>query len=168
MPPKPSCVCGKCPTCYFRTKQRESRLKRKTELKRTPIKRSSKLIARNVPVKKKRSKPRRGPMRDKGYREWLRERNCIACLTLPLRERSMVNEAWSGCEAAHTKNNGRSSKGPDSSCVPLCKKHHDEMDGRLSTAITTKEAFEAKYRINLEHEAAAHYRTYEIWKESGL
>jgi hypothetical protein len=40
------------------------------------------------------------------------------------------------------------------------------MDGRLSTAITTKSAFAAKYGLDLEHEAATHYSTYLIWKES--
>ena len=61
-------------------------------------------------------------------------------------------------DPAHTaKTNGRSSKGPDSSCIPLCRHHHDEMDGRLNTKIVTKEQFAAKYNLDLAAIAAEHY-----------
>jgi hypothetical protein len=68
-------------------------------------------------------------------------------------------------DPAHTLNNGRSSKGPDSSCIPLCRYHHDEMDGRLSIRVTTKIQFAAKYGLNLAEESAAHYTQYLLMKE---
>ena len=40
------------------------------------------------------------------------------------------------------------------------------MDGRLSTAITTKAQFAAKYGLDLAKEAAAHYQVFLIWKEA--
>ena len=68
-----------------------------------------------------------------------------------------------GC---HTENNGGSSKGPDDKAIPLGERHHAEMDGRLSTAITTKAQFAAKYGLDLAKEAAAHYQVFLIWKEA--
>ena len=40
-------------------------------------------------------------------------------------------------DPAHTQGNGMSSKGPDSSCVPLCRKHHRDFD-------SGRKAFEKK------------------------
>lgn len=68
-------------------------------------------------------------------------------------------------DPAHTLNNGFASKGPDSSCIPLCRYHHDEMDGRLSTRVTTKAQFAAKYRLDLAGESATHYALYLRMKE---
>ena len=119
-------------------------------------------------INPKRKEPRRGPMRDKAYMEWLCDRSCVACRELKRRGSRLGPDRIQTLiiDPAHTVNNGRGSKGPDSSCIPLCRFHHDEMDGRLSTAITTKAAFAAKYGLDLEHEAATHYSTYLIWKES--
>ena len=160
MPPKPSCDCGKCPTCYFRDAKRRTRLKQKT-----PLKRSANPIVRKTVVKKKRAKPRKGPMRNKGYREYLRVQPCVAC-TVSGFDFSGAYRSFIYREASHTVNNGMKSKGPDSSCIPLCRYHHDEMDGRLSTAITTKKAFAKKYGLDLKREAATHYLAYTTWKES--
>jgi hypothetical protein len=118
----------------------------------TPLKRSG--ITRRTRIKWRRTIPRRvSVLRDQKYKDWLKERNCI------------LKSFWS-CEGpidpAHTVGNGRGSKGPDSSCVPLCRKHHDEMDGRLNTQITTKAKFAEKYEIDLAKESAAHYATYLI------
>jgi hypothetical protein len=117
-------------------------------------------------INPKREEPRREPMRDRAYMEWLCDRSCVACRELKA-HRLPIPSFWTQIvDPAHTVNNGRGSKGPDSSCIPLCRFHHDEMDGRLSTAITTKSAFAAKYGLDLEHEAATHYATFLIWKES--
>lgn len=100
---------------------------------------------------KTRSKPRRGPRRDRGYRKWLNGQLCC------------VLDRWEsyfqGCcdqtssDPAHTQNNGTSSKGPDSSCVPLCRKHHREYDAG-------RKAFEHKYGLNMRKIAAEYYAEY--------
>jgi hypothetical protein len=105
-------------------------------------------MIRRTPVKKRRAKPRRGPLRDAKYRRWLRDRLCAvwrgpdSCFLL------------SDCDAAHTANNGMGSKGPDSSCVPLCRKHHREYDAG-------RKAFEKKYGVDMRAIAAEQWARYE-------
>lgn len=102
-----------------------------------------------TPVKKRRSKPRRGPMRSKAYRDWLTTKTCAVhfigtydCFY-----------AWTLCDPAHTENNGMASKGPDSSCVPLCRKHHREYDAG-------RKAFENEYGVDMKAIAAEHYKRF--------
>ena len=45
------------------------------------------------------------------------------------------------------------SKGPDSSCAPMCDQHHREYDAG-------REAFELKYAVNIKAVAAEHYVLY--------
>jgi hypothetical protein len=151
VPPKPSCDCGKCLKCCYRTIKRASRLKQ-----RTPLKRPSKPIARKTAVKKKRAKPRRvAVLRDAAYRAWIRERRCIACAACG------PKTMWhSTIDPAHTKNNGRGSKGADSDCIPLCRYHHQDQH-RVGWP-----AFESEYGIDRHREAEAHYLAYTIWRES--
>ena len=105
----------------------------------------------------KRAMPRRGanpkkPLRDTAYRKWLRTQPCIVVT-------HSINFACSpfppGNDAAHTQNNGMRSKGPDSSCVPLCRKHHTEYDAGRA-------AFEKKYGANMRQLAAEHYARYQM------
>ena len=58
-------------------------------------------------------------------------------------------------DPAHTQNNGGSSKGPDSSCAPLCRAHHMEYDNG-------REAFEEKYGIDMAREAAIHWEIFTL------
>lgn len=112
-------------------------------------------MKRSVPPKKRRSgKPRRvSVVRDKKYREWLVSERCVACLNPPPDD---------GCDPAHTvKTNGMRSKGGDDSCIPLCRTHHNEMDGRLLISVTTKAAFAEKYGLDLAAIAAEHYARYQ-------
>lgn len=103
---------------------------------------------KRVPVKKRRSKPRRGPMRSKAYRDWCAQQFC-----------AIFANALATCtifvpvDPAHTENNGMSSKGPDSSCVPLCRKHHNEYDAGRA-------AFEAKHGVDMKKIAAEHYERF--------
>jgi hypothetical protein len=53
------------------------------------------------------------------------------------------------------------SKGPDNECVPLCRMHHNEQH-QIGWP-----AFEQRHGLHREREAAAHYRSYQIWKELG-
>lgn len=108
-------------------------IQRREYLKRAP-----------TPIPQRRAKPRRGPARDRSYMDWLHDRKCVACGMDDPRQR---------CDAAHTKNNGMRSKGPDSSCVPLCRAHHMEYD-------VGRKAFEDLHRLVMEWEAAAHYDLY--------
>lgn len=154
--PKPRCACGKkdCRVCYNRTKQME----RRARLKR------HKPIARRTPIAKKRAKPRRvSVLRDPAYRAWLRERVCVACRS---EFRHAEPETFPAArllriiDPAHTENNGRSSKGPDSSCIPLCRTHHRQQHN------IGWPAFENHYGIDRARESAALYLAYTIWKES--
>jgi len=98
-------------------------------MKRTPLKRSTK------PIPRRRAKPRRGPLRCPAYRQWLKDRRCSVCPATP-------------SDPAHTANNGTGSKGPDSSCAPLCRVHHREYDAG-------RKKFEAKYGIEMRTVAGA-------------
>jgi hypothetical protein len=134
-------------------------------MKRTALKRGTSQLARKPmkPATKRinpnRSEQRRGPARDRGYMDWLKENcNCAVCRRGPNR--------FECIDPAHTQNNGSSSKGPDSSCIPLCRMHHLELDGALSTRVTSRSAFEAKYGMSLEETAKAHYAAYLLLKEA--
>lgn len=120
--------------------------------RRKPIGRS-RLKAKRTPVRKRRpGPPRRGPMRDLAYRRWIRELICI--VYGPGRLWENLNCVTAPTDAAHTENNGMSSKGPDSSCVPLCRVHHREYDAG-------REAFERKYNVNMRQIAARFYDRYQ-------
>lgn len=107
--------------------------------------------------------------RDEGYKDFLRDRKCVAC------ERTRANLARMGFSAAngysvtsqsltidpaHGPVNGMGSKGPDSAAIPLCRAHHEEQHA------LGWPAFEAKYGIDREKEAAAHYALWLIQKEA--
>jgi hypothetical protein len=104
-------------------------------------------------------------LRDPGYMEWLKERPCAVCIKRAVLVGPCAWWRMATIDPAHTLNNGFSSKGPDSSCIPLCRYHHDEMDGRLSAAMTTKQQFAAKYSLNLVEESATHYALFLLMKK---
>lgn len=101
-------------------------------------------LLKRTPVKKRRG-PRRGPMRDPEYLEWLRNQRCCKGVT--------HGQGTMKTQAAHTQNNGMSSKGPDSSCVPLCWACHREYDAGRA-------AFERKYGVDMKALAAEYYAEY--------
>ena len=73
----------------------------------------------------------------------------------PLEGRLQCHYAGAGySDPAHTENNGMRSKGPDSSCAPLCRKHHREYDAG-------RKAFETKYEIDMKTTAAKYWKRYE-------
>lgn len=124
--------------------------------KRTPIVRGTK------PVKAKRAKPRKvSVVRDQSYMDWLKTQRCVICAYSVggIQFTAQITPS----EPAHTgKTNGMRSKSADTTCIPLCSRHHSEMDGRLSTAITTKTAFAEKYQLDLGKEANTYYVAYLI------
>lgn len=108
------------------------------------------------PIRKKRpGKPRRGPMRDPQYRKWCTSETCAVCLLMISREEYQNLNPF-GCfvvDPAHTENNGASSKGRDSSCLPLGRMHHEEYDAG-------RKAFEKKYGVDMKFEASRSYARY--------
>jgi hypothetical protein len=122
-------------------------------------------MLKRVPVRKKRRGQRRGPTRDAKYRRWLADSAC-AFFDIGQKEGRAVADyarlrllacpgsAFARIDPAHTENNGMSSKGPDSSCVPLCRSHHLEYD-------SGREAFESKYGIDMKAIAAAYWERYQ-------
>jgi hypothetical protein len=119
-----------------------------------PLKRST------VTIPRRRKRPRRvSVLRDQPYKDWLKKCRCVVCSILKLVYRDRLCASGSmPIDPAHTVNNGMSSKGPDNSCVPLCRVHHREYDAG-------REAFEVKYGISMQRESAAHYLAFEVWKE---
>ncbi len=111
-------------------------------IRRTPLKRSTKPIAKRRP-----GKPRRGPAdipaeewRNHKYLRFLRELGtCDIC------HRSGKVTVGT-CDPCHTENGGMRMKGPDRSCVPLCRTHHTEYDAGRTL-------FERKYDIDMKQES---------------
>ncbi len=112
-------------------------------------------------IRRKRAKPRRGPLRSPDYRAWLiAECVCVACRILHMVYRTRQFASGGQCiDPAHTQNNGMRSKGPDSSCAPLCRVHHREYDAG-------PKAFEMKYGVDMKNEAAAHWAAWQLVKEA--
>ena len=115
---------------------------------------------------RRRSKPRRGPAgipadewRNPAYRMFLREEGrCVIC------QAHFGGRVPTGeCDPAHTINAKTSQKGPDSSCAPLCGRHHREFDGHAplpnhadgSPRPRNHAAFEECYGVDMKREAAA-------------
>jgi hypothetical protein len=76
---------------------------------------------RRVPLRKKRSRPRRGPDRCPEYLAWIRTLACVVC--------SRMSCGATVIEAAHTHALGRRGMGQetsDFSAIPLCTAHHRE------------------------------------------
>ena len=118
------------------------------------IRRSAKPIARNVRPKAKRAGKRRvSVVRDRGYLDFLKDRQCLI--------RSLEQEGYpvecifaESSDPAHGPVNGSGSKGGDDGAISLCRFHHQE-----SHQIGQK-AFCEKYGFDWMREAAALYAVY--------
>jgi len=76
---------------------------------------------RRVPVRRKRSQPRRGAGRSPDYLAWIRTLGCVVC--------PRVSGGSTVIEAAHTNAlgpRGLGQKTSDFSAIPLCANHHRE------------------------------------------
>ena len=97
---------------------------------------------RIVPVRKVRSRPRRGPERCKDYLSWIRTLPCTVCLG--------VSGAATVIEAAHTNAlgpRGMGQKTTDFSAIPLCSGHHRE--NRDSYHVLGEDEFSQRHGIDL-------------------
>ncbi len=128
-------------------------------MKRTPLKRSTKPIARGKkPNAKRPGKARRvSVVRDQPYMDWLKPKPCVACMASGHKAEAYAMMPRTSDPAHTAKTNGMRSKGPDSSCIPLCRFHHQEMDGQLTTSLSTKAKFAVKYSLDLAAVAAEYY-----------
>ncbi len=80
-------------------------------IQRTALKRSMK------PIRKKRSEPRRGPVKDPAYLEWIRTQPCCICERLGVLQEGST-------EAAHVGDRGLGQKCSDLEALPLCAWGH--------------------------------------------
>lgn len=113
-------------------------------------------------IPRRRKAPRRGPLRDDGYRRFLRQHGrCVACGIVDPRGNY---HTMGKCDPAHTQNNGMRQKGPDDSCAPLCRIHHDEYDGhrKLPNGDVGRKAFERFYCVDMAEEAKAWWALYRL------
>lgn len=99
--------------------------------RRTPLKRSTKPIARNSVVPRKRKTARRGPERDPKYLTWIRTQFCLVCWKNKQDAeefvRAMVNQGFTvtlQTECAHIGERGLGHKCSDRETIPLCAEHH--------------------------------------------
>lgn len=91
-------------------------------------------IPRYKPVRKKRAKPRRGPLRDEAYKAWIRTLPCIICRLRELRsaQHSYLNRyvlshtQQSPTECAHIGPRGLWQKCSDRETLPLCRDEHHQ------------------------------------------
>ena len=132
--------------------------------------------ASEVEMIRRRSKPRRGPAsipddewRNQEYLTYLRqEGRCVVpgCYS---------HQMYSGggiCDPAHTLNGGMRQRGPDASCIPLCRRHHSELDQGLQNRnapltlplhLNRREQFEVFYGVDLKAEALRWWKAFQEW-----
>ena len=81
-----------------------------------------------TPVKRKRTKPRRGPLRDPKYLAWIRTLPCVCCFIFlhawDPREYFLRRGPHGASEAAHVGLRGIAQKCSDHETIPLCGFHH--------------------------------------------
>lgn len=77
----------------------------------------------------------RGPARDEDYKAWIRTLPCLIGRVRP----EMAAEPWGPrTEAAHTGPHGHAQKASDYTCIPLCRKHHHELDHQIGKSFWRK------------------------------
>lgn len=72
---------------------------------------------KRTPIKPRRGKARRGPLRDSKYLAWIREQPCAICQRESMEQTTMT-------EAAHVGDRGLGQKCSDRETLPLCAVHH--------------------------------------------
>lgn len=92
--------------------------------RRTPLKRSTKPIARNSVVRKKRKTARRGRVQDPLYLGWVRTLVCVICKYRYPGDDPDMTVQTTPTEAAHIGERGLGHKCSDRETIPLCAEHH--------------------------------------------
>ncbi len=90
-------------------------------MKRSP------LPDRTAPPKRKRSKPRRGPLRDEMYKAFVRGFHCAVCIIEAVGRMVLQRDHarfYKPSEAAHAGERGLGQKCSDRETIPPCAAHH--------------------------------------------
>jgi hypothetical protein len=118
--------------------------------RRKPLKRSAK------PIKKRRSKPRRGVVKDVPFREWVRERNCI------IERGTSQNAKEHLCDTAPTIHHVRFCGSPknDRRVLAICASGHLHGFGKNSIE-HGKEQWERYWGLDIEAEITLQQEEYE-------
>lgn len=103
------------------------------------------------PIKRKRSKPRRGRVVDRSYREFIASLPCCVCEKWGTKQDART-------EAAHVGVRGIGQKCSDRDTLPICGRHH--RNGRFSHHVMGKGFWEF-WGIVIEDEIAKYNRRYE-------
>ena len=82
-------------------------------------------LKQRTAIKRKRSKPRRGPVKDAAYLDWLRMLPCCVCAAwrVDFATHTQANQS-TPTEAAHVGARGLSQKCNDREALPICERHH--------------------------------------------
>jgi hypothetical protein len=135
-----------------------------------------------TPIKRKRSKPRRGPVRDPKYLAWIREQPCCLCTYLDLKAQQFIDAvreiAGTGAditthvsahrqatptEAAHVGQRGLGQKCSDRETIPLCGVEHHRVGPR--SAHKLGKLFAEAHGINIAAAVAQYNEMYERTKD---
>ena len=113
-------------------------------IRRHPIARSTKPIPRRAPVRKRRTKPRRGRVIDKSYLAWIAQQPCMI----------------SGKPATvhHVRRFGEPKS--DHRILPLAPEYHQIQAGHTSIEALGKRKFEVMYGVNLETRIVQYQQDY--------
>ncbi len=74
-------------------------------------------MLKRSPIKRKRATPRRGPIRDAAYLEWIRTLPCLVCVHYESKQTRHT-------ESCHVGLRGMGQRSSDRETVPLCGDHH--------------------------------------------
>jgi hypothetical protein len=115
-------------------------------------------LARSTkPILRKRSKPRRGPVMDVAYLEWLRTLPCCVCI--PWHVSAVGWFQVSPTEAAHVGARGLGQRCDDREALPICERHH--RTGPLAHHVLGKK-FWTYHGFDREKLIAEYNRKYQI------
>lgn len=135
----------------------------------------------STPLKRKRSKPRRGVLKDPAYLAWIREQPCFLCCYLAWRAQQFINafkpmidgacvtvhlatqaNQQSPTEAAHVGARGLGQKCSDRETLPLCGIEHHRI-GPYSHHKLGKR-FAEFHNIDIPVLIAQYQESYERWR----
>jgi hypothetical protein len=96
-------------------------------MKRTPLKRGSSRLKRTR-MKRKRSRGQPPERKDEAFKAFVRLLPC--CAPLSKDERWIIPCEMRPCDPHHKHGDGKGIKTHDRTCVPLCRRHHDDAEAK--------------------------------------